>query len=189
MIPRPSFSRLPVIVWVFPLAVYEVHGLKGSTNGSSLLRFLASWEHWRMWHGGAIRSFSKFHRKAFQVSGIKFWARHLYHILDGYFRLPGRRRKWFRCNHPGLFNERDYYRVKRANVDGSNIFLINSISSLPFYYRSCHIFEHLVLRGGFLEYSVKTESFERFNTSVRLRWYRLCDISHEKFHDSGRLSR
>lgn len=60
---------------------------------------------------------------------------------------------------------------------------------LPFYYRSCHIFEDLVLRGGFLEYSIKTESFERFKVSY------VCDediyivISHEKFHDSGRLSR
>lgn len=52
---------------------------------------------------------------------------------------------------------------------------------LPFYYRSCHIFEDLVLRGGFLEYSVKTESFNSvsmFRTFVT-RIYTYSDISRE----------
>lgn len=52
---------------------------------------------------------------------------------------------------------------------------------LPFYYRSCHIFEDLVLRRGFLEYSVKTESFNSvsmFRTFVT-RIYTYSDISRE----------
>lgn len=83
MIPRPSFSRLPVIVWVFPLAVYEVHGLKGSTNGSSLLRFFAArtLEDVARWSDSIFFEISRKGCKQLQVLGIKFWARRLYHIL------------------------------------------------------------------------------------------------------------
>lgn len=82
MIPRPSFSRLPVIVWVFPLAVYEVHGFKKVPQTVRLLLrffffFFSRVEHWRMWHGGAIRAFSKFHERenenGKEVWGIKFF--------------------------------------------------------------------------------------------------------------------
>lgn len=51
---------------------------------------------------------------------------------------------------------------------------------LPFYYRSCHIFEDLVLRGGFLEYSIKTESFERFKVSY------VCDEDIYIYSDISR---
>lgn len=83
MIPRPSFSRLPVIVWVFPLAVYEVHGLKGSTNGSSLLRFFAgrTLEDVARWSDSIFFEISRKGYKQLQVLGIKFWTRRLYHIL------------------------------------------------------------------------------------------------------------
>lgn len=74
-----------------------------------------------------FRNFTKGVKRVASVGNKILGSTLVPHSHDGYFGLPGRRRKWFRCNRPRLFNERDYRSRASERWRGNRNFLINEI--------------------------------------------------------------